>query len=235
MATIHEQTPESVLAIYAHPDDADVACAGTLSRWVKEGSRVHLLILADGGKGTIDATTDTHALSSLRAEEVEAACAITGVSWENLGRSDGEIENDALLREFLVTKIRALRPEVVLSHDPTAVFFGEHYFNHHDHRALGWAVLDAVSPMATLPHYFPSAGAPHGVAEVLLSGTLEPNCFVDVSSQIDVKVAAVACHRSQFDDDGGQIGDVLRLRAEDDGRRVGLSAAEGFRRLRPNG
>ena len=49
-----EETPGVVLAVYAHPDDADVACGGTLARWAKAGSAVHLLVCTDGGKGTTD-------------------------------------------------------------------------------------------------------------------------------------------------------------------------------------
>ncbi len=233
---IHDTTPESVLAIYAHPDDADVAAAGTLARWAKEGAAITLVIMTDGGRGTPRTDVSPSELARLRREELEAACAITGIAHRSMGLGDGDIENTKELRADLVRLIRTERPQVILSHDPTAVFFGEHYFNHHDHRALGWAVLDAAAPMAALPHYFSETGEPHAVSEVLLSGTLEPNCVVDISSYIDAKVLAVSCHRSQFDDDGsGQIAEVLRLRAIEDGRRGGLAMAEGFRRLRPNG
>lgn len=233
---VHDQTPTSVLAIYAHPDDADVAAAGTLARWAKEGASITLVIMTDGGRGTPRSDLSPVRLAEQRREELEAACAITGVTPRCVGLGDGEIENTQELRADLVRLIRTERPQVIVSHDPTAVFFGEHYFNHHDHRALGWAVLDAAAPMAALPHYFSEAGDPHLVSEVLLSGTLEPNCVIDIASYIDAKISAVSCHRSQFDDDGsGQIAEVLRLRAIEDGRRGGLAMAEGFRRLRPNG
>ena len=49
-----EETPGIVLAVYAHPDDADVGCGGTLARWAKAGSAVHLVVCTDGGKGTTD-------------------------------------------------------------------------------------------------------------------------------------------------------------------------------------
>lgn len=232
---IHDRVPGRVLAIYAHPDDADVAAAGTLCRWTKGGASVHLVVAADGGRGSLDASVTPAALAARRSVELDEACAITGVSVEVLGMGDGTIENSAAFRRDLVALVRRHRPDVVLSHDPTAVFFGRHYFNHADHRALGWAVLDAVAPAAAMPHYFPDAGAAHLVAEVLLSGTLEPNCAVDVFSYLDAKVSAVACHRSQFDDHGDAIGDVLRQRAAEEGRRAGLKAAETFRLLRPNG
>ena len=68
--------------------------------------------------------------------------------------------------------------------DPTAVFFGDAYVNHADHRAVGWATLDAVAPAAALPLYFPDLGPPHQVATVLLTGTLEPDAWVDVGDAV---------------------------------------------------
>jgi LmbE family N-acetylglucosaminyl deacetylase len=131
--------------------------------------------------------------------------------------------------------VRRLRPDVVLCPDPTAVFFGQDYFNHRDHRATGWATLDAVSPAAALPHYVPEAGPAHQVSAVLLSGTLEPDVWVDVSATLATKEAAVTCHRSQFSDDGEWARTAVRLGAEEAGRRCGRAFAEGFRRLRLGG
>ena len=133
--------------------------------------------------------------------------------------------------------IRRFRPDVVLGHDPTAVFFGQDYFNHRDHRAAGWALLDALSPAAALPHYFPEAGPPHQVTAAYLSGTLEPDVWVDISASVDVKVAAVECHRSQFA--GRPTGGPARSSAVA-GRGGGPAGrrpryAEGFRRLRLGG
>ena len=70
---------------------------------------------------------------------------------------------------------------------------------------------------------------------VLLSGTLEPTVWVDVSATIDDKVAAVSCHRSQFAGRRGVGGRAVRDRADEDGRRAGVAYAEGFRRLRLGG
>ena len=58
-------------------------------------------------------------------------------------------------------------------------------------------------PAAAMPHYFPDAGPAHQVSTVLLSGTLEPDVWVDISTTVDRKGEAVACHRSQFPDGGG--------------------------------
>jgi LmbE family N-acetylglucosaminyl deacetylase len=227
-----DDVPGVVLAVYAHPDDADVACGGSLARWAKAGAAVHLIVCTDGGKGTSDPDVEPADLAGIRAAELEASSALIGLqSVTNLGYPDGELSDSDQLRGTLVEAVRRLRPDVVCGHDPSALFFGQAYFNHRDHRMAGTTLLDAVSPAAALPHYFPDAGPPHQVSTVLLSGTLEPDVWVDVSETIDLKAAAVECHRTQFADPGGWAGDAVRRRAEEEGHRSGADFAEGFRRL----
>ena len=227
-----EGTPGVVLAVYAHPDDADVGCGGTLARWAKGRSAVHLIVCTDGGKGTSDPAVKPKTLAAERAAELQASSALIGLtSVDNLGFRDGELTDSDEFRGTLVARVRELRPDVVCGHDPTAIFFGQDYFNHRDHRIAGLALLDAVAPAAALPHYFPDAGPPHQVSTVLLSGTLEPDDWVDVSDTIETKAAAVECHRSQFAGQGGWAGEAVRRRAAEEGRRAGVAYAEGFRRL----
>lgn len=231
------EVPAVALAVYAHPDDADVACGGTLARWAAHGCEVHLVVCTDGGRGTTDPEVRPDELVARRAAELARAAALVGVaSHAVLGVADGELDDREGLREELVRHIRARRPEVVLGHDPTAVFFGQDYFNHRDHRAAGWALLDALAPSAALPHYFPEAGPPHQASLALLSGTLEPDVWVDISETVDTKAAAVESHRSQFRAvEEGWAGEAVRRRAEQEGRRAGVGHAEGFRRLRLGG
>jgi len=228
-----EGIPTRVLAIYAHPDDPDVSCGGTLARWAGGGAEVHVVICTNGDKGTSDPAVDPVALARRRAAEAAEAADLIGVAEQQiLAYPDGELADDHALRSQLVGMIRRLRPAIVLCPDPTAVFFGEEYFNHRDHRAVGFAVLDALSPAAALPHYFPEAGPAHQVETVLMSGTLESTVWVDVTSTIDQKADAVSCHRSQFADGGEWARRAVRLRAEEDGHQAGVAFAEGFRRLR---
>jgi LmbE family N-acetylglucosaminyl deacetylase len=224
--------PGVVLAVYAHPDDADVGCGGSLARWAKAGSAVHLVVCTDGGKGTPDPTVVPSALAAERAGELQASSALIGLSSVDcLGFPDGELSDSEDFRRMLVQRVRTLRPDLVCGHDPTAVFFGQEYFNHRDHRIAGLALLDAVAPASALPHYFPDAGPPHQVATVLLSGTLDPDEWVDVSDTIETKAAAVECHRTQFAGEAGWAGEAVRRRAAEEGRRSGVAYAEGFRRL----
>ena len=228
--------PSVVVAFYAHPDDADVASGGTLATWAAAGADVHLVLLADGGKGTVDASVDPVRLSQSRRVEVASAAAALGIAEvEHLDIPDGEIPEQAWLTGAMVERIRRHRPDVVVGHDPTAVFFGSVYVNHRDHRAAGWALLDAVAPASGLPHYFPELGEAHRVPDVLLSGTLEPDVYVDVSTAIEAKVAAVTAHVSQLRGDPEGVANTVRRRAADDGRRIGAAYAEGFRHLQLDG
>lgn len=226
------EVPARAVAIYAHPDDADVSCGGTLAAWSGAGCEVHLVVCAQGDKGAARRVADVGRLVEIRREEVAAAARELGIGPAvHLGRPDGEVENDLALRGDLVRLIREARPEVVVCPDPTAVFFGSHYVNHRDHRAVGWAALDSVSPAAGSPLYFPDAGEPWSVRTMLLSGSLEPDVAIDVSEHVGQKAAAVRCHRSQLGEDGEWFGEAVRDRAEEAGREAGVLCAETFRRV----
>ena len=232
MAELAADVPASALAVYAHPDDAEISCGGTLARWAAAGAAVHVLVCATGDKGSVDPTTDPAALAEQRRQECDAAAAVLGLAGHHrLDHPDGTVEADTVLVGEIVAVIRDVRPEVVVCPDPTAQIFGDRYWNHRDHRAVGTATLDAVAPAAANPHYFPSAGAPHQVAAVYLSGTLEPNVWVDVSDAIETKIDALFCHRSQLQDTTEWFRGFLRERAEETGRAAGVPYAEGFRRL----
>ncbi len=233
MAELLDALPACVLAVYAHPDDPDVSCGGTLARWARAGAEVHTLVCTNGDKGSADPGTDPRQLARRRARECDESAAVLGLAgYDILGYPDGELTDDAAFRGEIVGFIRRIRPTMVLGPDPTAVFFGEEYFNHRDHRVTGFALLDAVSPAAALPHYFPEAGPVHQVETVLLSGTLEPTVWVDVTDTVEDKAKAVSCHRSQVADDGEWARRAVRERAREEGRRAGVAYAEGFRRLR---
>ena len=233
MPELVDEAPARALAVYAHPDDPEISCGGTLAAWARAGSEVHVLTCTRGDKGSSDPATDPDELSRRRAAEVTAASGVLGLAGhDRLDIDDGEIENTTSVRSRIVAAIRRVRPEVVVCPDPTAVIFGDTYFNHRDHRMVGWATLDAVAPAAGNPHYFPEAGPAHKVGSVLLSASLDPNVWVDVGPTIDTKVAALACHASQLGGEGEEwLRSVIRARAEGDGRAAGVRHAEGFRRL----
>lgn len=224
--------PERVLAIYAHPDDAEVSCGGAMAGWASRGADVHVVVVARGEKGSNDPSVDPDELAAQRALETEAAGDVLGVTAHHwLGRPDGEVIDNPELRAEIVAVIRAVRPDVVVAPDPTAIFFGEHYVNHPDHRAVGWATLAAVPHAAGNPHYHPECGPPWSAVTFLLSGSLDPDSWIDITANIDAKVASLACHESQLGEAGEWLRSVVVQRAEDAGRAAGVTYAESFRQL----
>ena len=228
-----DDSPARAMAVYAHPDDPEVSCGGTLAHWARAGAEVRLVVVNAGDKGSPDTATDPAELTERRAREVDAAAGVLGLAGvERMGLPDGEVTNDLALRARLVELIRTHRPDIVVCPDPTAVFFGDSYVNHRDHREVGWAVVDAVAPAAASPLYFPETGPPHQVAGLLLSGTFEPDVWVDISDSLELKVAAVQCHESRVGGDPALVAELLRTRTAESGAQVGVSHAESFRRLR---
>ena len=235
-AVLVNEIPSSALAIYGHPDDPEISAGGTLARWARGGATVWELICTKGEKGSQDPNQDRDALAAIRIQETEKAATVLGLAGHyHLDYGDGELRDDLEIRARIVELVRKLKPEVVVCPDPTAVFFGDRYFNHSDHRVTGWATLDAVAPAAGNPHYFPEHAAEglgvHHVSAVYLSGTLEPNAWIDIGDTLDRKIDGLFCHASQLVETGDWFRDFLRESAIDAGRLAGVQFAEAFRRI----
>lgn len=228
-------TPERVLVVAAHPDDIEFGAAGTIARWTSEGAAVRYLVVTRGDKGSDDPAADVRALAELRErEQREAAAEIAVEGVDFLDEPDGQVENTLALRERITRAVRSFRPEIVMGHDPTVLFVNNEWVNHPDHRAVGYATVDAVFPTARDPLNFPQhleAGlGAWKVAELFLWSTNEANQLVDIGETVERKIAALSRHASQFrsfDD----IARWVRRRSEELGERAGYRAAEGFRRV----
>jgi LmbE family N-acetylglucosaminyl deacetylase len=200
----------------AHPDDAEYYAGGTLARFADAGVPVSLLVCTSGGRGGRDVK---NAVTIRAAEQERAASHIPFHERANLGRHDGELVNDDALRERIVYALRSIRPDVVVTHDPRAIFVplrNRFRLQHSDHRATGQAVLDAIYPRAPSPNFFPEQLAEAGVEpwfprEVWLMDTAEPTIQVDVAKTLERKLAALAAHVSQ------NVGDSLVRAARADG------------------
>ena len=229
---IFTETPACAMAIFAHPDDPEVACAGTLHTWASAGSDVQLAVANAGEKGSVPKGVDPSDLAAHREAEARRAAQLLGLTALHfLGHPDGELENTSALRAELIRLLRSTRPDVVIAPDPTAVFFGDRYVNHHDHRALGWAVLDIAGSMAGGELYEPDAGPPHQMSTLLLAGTLDPDTWVDIAPSLDAKLAALGCHESQVGDGADVLAELVEARAAEVGQQAGVRYAEGFRRV----
>jgi LmbE family N-acetylglucosaminyl deacetylase len=206
------------MVIVAHPDDPEFFCGGTIARWVRDGVEVVYLILTNGNKGSSDPSLTPQRLTELRAREQERAAEILGVrTIVFLGEPDGELQPTLDVRRKVVREIRRHRPEVVICPDPAAYYFDTTYVNHPDHRAAGVVALEAVFPAARNRMYHPELLAedlaPHAVHEIYLTGTAQPNRWIDITDTIETKLEAIRAHASQIAD--AEVFDRVRQRAED--------------------
>jgi LmbE family N-acetylglucosaminyl deacetylase len=226
----------AVLAIFAHPDDAEIAAGGTIANWTAAGREVHLLVLTNGDRGSQDPALDRAELARLRARETEAAADVLGMaSVRLLDVHDGDLANTLEVREQVVRRIREVRAETVLSVDPTAVFFQNSYYNHSDHRTAGFVALDSAFPGSGNPHFFPEhlgeGLSVQEVTDVWLGWTNEPNHSENVTATWQTKIDALARHESQLSEGIRFFETFLLEEAEEAGTKIGVGRAEEFRRI----
>lgn len=233
-------TPQRVLTIGAHPDDAEFGAGATLARWISDGAQVTVCVVTDGSKGSWNASEDIESLIARRIEEQSHAAETLGVAdIVHLGHVDGELVYSMDLRKQLAAQIRMTRPDVLLTHDPW-----QRYQLHPDHRVCGLAAVDAVvdarEPLALrdLPH-----GA-HRPSSLLLWSADEPDHAEPVEPRwFAAKVEALLCHSSQSETTMGDAvrGDAQRHRFEErltawqdaSGAAFGIGPAETFKRITP--
>jgi LmbE family N-acetylglucosaminyl deacetylase len=227
---IDPPAPASVLVVMAHPDDAEFSAGGTLAKWIRSGTRVTYCLCTNGDKGSADPTLNSAEVARIREMEQRAAAAVLGVAdIVFLGNPDGALEATLELRRQVVEVIRRVRPEAVISPDPTR-HYGPTFVNHPDHRAAGEAALAAVFPSARDPLMFPEMVrdglAPHRVAQLFIANPSDVTCLVDISETIELKIAALREHRSQVTEE--RLRAFIPQRAAEMGKLGGLEAAEGF-------
>jgi LmbE family N-acetylglucosaminyl deacetylase len=142
-------------------------------------------------------------LAELREAEQRAAAKVVGVEQvEFLGYEDGFLQPSLEVRKQVVRLIRRVRPEVVVTTDPTVRYFADRYINHPDHRAAGEVTLDAVIPGSdtrlAYPELLDEGLEPVKLKGVLLMMSMEPNLVVDIGDFIDTKLESLRCHVSQI-------------------------------------
>ncbi|HXE76187.1 MAG TPA: bacillithiol biosynthesis deacetylase BshB1 [Candidatus Xenobia bacterium] len=178
-----------LLAIVAHPDDAELACGGTLAGAVRRGYRVGVLDLTRGEMGT-------RGTPEQRAREARAATRALGLHHrENLGLPDSALEPDRTTLHEVAARLRALRPRVVI----LPYWKGRHP----DHVAASHIGYKAcyLAGLAKLDLGLP----PHRPTKVLYSLLFDlgkqaaPSFIVDITRDYKRRARAIACYRSQFD------------------------------------
>ena len=230
-----EYMPKQVMSIHAHPDDQEFTVAGTLAKWAAAGCEVISIVITSGDAGSNDPTHDaSHKpdLARLREGEQNAANDLIGVKQTiYLYYPDGELEPTLALRKELTKLIRTHKPDVVVTGDPQAVFYGNGYINHPDHRAAAQAATYAVFPSAgsrlLFAELLKEGFEPHNVKRLYLHGPEKPDTWVDITGTIDTKLAALKKHASQLGDWDPEK--MIREWAAEEGKEKGMTYAEAYK------
>lgn len=177
-----------LLAIAAHPDDAELTCGGTLALAAKQGHKVGILDLVAGEAGT-------HGSPTRRAQESGAATRALGVhARANAGLADAHLMNSDDTRRRVIALIRRFRPRTVILPFPVG--------RHPDHRVASELGRDACY-LAGLEKY-DAPGRPHRPHKLLYAlayreDPVKPTFVVDISATFAAKMKAIRCYKSQFD------------------------------------
>jgi len=189
--------PLDLLAVMAHPDDAELLCGGALAKAARQGRRVGILDLTAGEMGSSGTVED-------RAREAAEAARILGLTVRRCaGLPDSGLENDNESRHIVAEQLRALRPRIVVTHWRVG--------RHRDHRIASELVRDAsfLSGLRKLD----VPGAPFRPTKLVYATAYRedvgrPDFVVDITEDFDIKLAALAAHRSQLEGVSG-IGEVF--------------------------
>jgi LmbE family N-acetylglucosaminyl deacetylase len=220
----------NALVIFAHPDDAEYMCGGTVAAWAREGTDVHYCVITDGSAGSNEPGATREEMAVVREREQRAAAEVLGVkSLSFLGYRDGELEVTLDTRRAVTRVVRAIRPEVIVAPDPQRLWSGSGYINHSDHKAAGVLALSAVMPDAPTRLQFTElldeGLEPFEIPNLWLSAE-EPDTYVDIGKSIDIKLEALTRHESQHREESETW---VRERARELGTQAGVEYAEAFK------
>jgi bacillithiol biosynthesis deacetylase BshB1 len=181
------ETQLDVLAVFSHPDDAELTMAGTLLKLKSLGYRTGVLDMTRGEMGT-------RGTPEIRAKEALDAARVMGLDARlNLELPDGHIMLSEESRQALGRVLRQCRPQVV---------FTSHWDDPHpDHAATSRIVREAAR-LATIRRYDEEAGleaiSMPALAHAVYSRLVVPSFIVDVSEFVEGKMNSIRAHPSQF-------------------------------------
>lgn len=206
--------PVDILAFAAHRDDIEITCGGLLVKLAEKGYRVGSCDLTRGEMGTLGSAAER------RAESEEAARVMGLALRVNCEFPDAGVFNTREHQSRVVDILREHRPKVVV--------LPGHAQRHPDHRVTPQIVYDACY-FAGLEKF--GRGAKHRPHKILYCHSSmeerKPTFVVDVTAQMDKKIAAVLAYRTQFPDPE-RTREWLRARARTYGMMIGTTYGEGY-------
>jgi LmbE family N-acetylglucosaminyl deacetylase len=226
-----------VLSLMAHPDDAEILCAGTLIRLQEKGWEVHIATMTPGDCGSRELPPEE--IARVRLEEGRRAAAMIRGHYHCLDRRDLLVFYDEPAIRKAVELIRQVNPTIVITHYP------RDYMADHEFTSL---VARMACFGAPAPNFrtgiLPCAGASSGIPHLYYASPIEGidifgepipmSVVIDVSEVIGLKADMLACHKSQREWLRAQHGIDEYINSMKDwsarmGQRIGVAYAEGFR------
>jgi len=220
-----------ILVLAAHPDDAEISCAGTIARHIALGHKVGIVDLTRGELGT-------RGTPEIRSQEAAASAKILGVSVrENLGLKDGFFQNDPTHQLKVIQAIRKFQPSIVLAN---AVY--DRHIDHGKGASLGYdaCFLSGLIRIETVDENGKKQDPwrPQTVYHYIQSLYIEPDFIVDISDFWEIKMQAIKAFKTQFYDPESNESEtyisnpgftkMLEARAVDLGYAIGTKYGEGF-------
>lgn len=225
------------LALLAHPDDAEILCAGTLSRLTRElGWQAHIATMTPGDCGSTELPPEE--IGRIRRAEAADAGAVIGATYHCLEERDLRIVYHEPTLERATRLLRLVRPRIVLTHSPSDYLL-DHEMTSTLARAAAFAApvpnfmrdcIDAP-PLESIPHlYYVDA---IGGTDVL-GQTIVPGFYIDISPVMEIKTQMLSRHASQREWLRRHHGvdeylQAMRGWASQRGQQCGVPFAEGFR------
>ncbi len=234
-----------VLALMAHPDDAEFLCGGTLALLAESGWEVHIATAAIGDCGS--ATLAPEEIAAIRREEAKAAAALLGGSYHCLGAKDLLVFYDETMVRRANALVRKVRPDIVFTNSP-ADYMPDHEQASYIARAASFNAPVPNAPVAPVPdepggEENPAPRIPHlyyadpTEGKDPLGKRVVPDFCVDITRVMDKKAEMLAKHASQREWLRKHHGmdeyiESMRRWAAQRGKGIGTAFAEGFRQHR---
>ncbi|MDB5320831.1 MAG: hypothetical protein JWN40_2462 [Phycisphaerales bacterium] len=187
----------TALTFLAHPDDAEILCAGTLIRLADAGWQIHIATATPGDCGTM--TASRWDISATRTNEAQRAAALINATYHCLDERDGLVVYDKPTLQKSIDLFRRLAPALVFTHAQD-----DYMMDHVEVSKLARAASFVFgAPNISAFPLLPGSKIPHlyycdpieGIDSLGRPAT--PTTVIDVTAQHEVKLQMLACHASQ--------------------------------------
>ena len=197
-----------VLAVGCHPDDLEIACGGTLRKYVEQGAEVYMCHIANGNQGHVVIEPDVLRVTRT-LEAIHSGAVIGAKDVINLDVPDMEVNShDLKIMDAMAEVVRKVRPDVIITHNDDDYML--------DHKE--------TSIIATNGSF--CSGLSHRPRRYDVFNSFVPVFFMDT-------LAALECHESQLkwmlEHDNIDFADMVRTCSKYRGYQCGVAYAEGFR------